>query len=320
MSFTFVISGGTGYIGKNFINSVLKNSGTKNIVVITRNRKKAQEKLEKSGINQEKIALVEWREIIDESTRNIAEEIKGLKGQKTVFLNLAGENIGQRWSKKRKEEILSSRVISTRKMVELAEEVRPDIFISASAIGFYGDTGEKEVDERSPQGSGFLSEVCARWEEEAAKSTNSGAKTFILRIGVVIGKDSGFIRSLITPLFVANPFSGEGVFISWIHINDLVRIIKQISDGTLAGDKDKKKVIVNAVSPNPAEAREIVRVISKITKKPAVPVPKFLIGIMMGWDFVKESFVSQKVKPFFLIENRFDFAYPDIGKALDFLR
>ncbi len=317
MSFTFVISGGTGYIGREFINSALGDRRTKNIVVITRNREKAWRKLRGIGAaEQGKITLVEWKEL--DKPSSIVKRIKE-KGEKTVFLNLAGENIGQRWSRRKKEEILSSRVISTQKMVELAEEVKPDIFISASAIGFYGDTGEKEVDERSPQGSGFLSEVCTRWEEEAAKSINSGAKTFILRIGVVIGKGSGFIRSLITPFFVANPFIGEKIFISWIHINDLVRIMRQISDGTLKGNKDKNKFIVNAVSPNPAEAGEIVRAISKITKKPAVPIPKFLIGITMGQDFVRESFVSQRIKPLFLIENQFDFMYSDIEEALDFL-
>ena len=317
MSFTFVISGGTGYIGSEFINSVVEDDRAKDIVVLTRNKEKARRKLKKIGVDQGKITLVEWKEVDNPSA--IAESIKG-EGKKTVFLNLAGENIGQRWSRRKKEEILSSRVAITQKMVGLAEEVKPDIFISASAIGFYGDTGEREADESSPQGSGFLSEVCSRWEEEAAKSTNSGAKTFILRIGVVIGKGSGFIGSLITPFFIANPFVGEKIFISWIHINDLVRIIKQISEGTLTGDKNKKKFIVNAVSPNPSEAGEIVRAISKITKKPAVPIPKFLIGIAMGWDFVRESFVSQRIKPLFLIENQFDFMYSDIEEALDFLR
>lgn len=347
MKSVFFISGGTGYIGRNFIKSLLreKNENEVKLLVITRDTKNAEKIFEKIiwEVSKEKgrkpesfqnIQFISWDNALKEAKRYSEDE------GKKVVLNLVGESIAQRWTEGAKKRILESRTLNTRKMVEIAGILKPDLFISASATGFYGNTGDKEVDELSPRGEGFLSDVCEKWENEARKSAEMGIKTFILRIGVVIGENSSFIKPLLMPFFVPNPFGKGENFVSWIHIDDLVRIISEIEEGKLPKEKKEKMksgsnskpkeqkaksqgdliTVINAVSPNPVKAREIVKTISNITRKPVIPVPTSAIKVMMGGEFVKESFASQKVKPRFLIENNFKFSYDTIEKALSFLK
>lgn len=302
----FIISGGTGNIGSYLLKRISKPENT--LIVLTRKQSKKENK---------KIYL-NWDELPEIS--KIVNQLK--KNEKIVFINLAGENIGQRWSKKTKEKIMKSRVESTEKMVELAKSVGADLFISASAVGYYGDTGEREVEESGPKGNLFLSEVCDMWEKSAKKAAEHGIKTAIARIGVVISREDKFIKYQLLPIIpiVANPFGKGENYISWVHIEDVVNCFEFIiNERERVFGKGENLIIFNLCSPKPAKAKEIVKELSEHTgRKIIFPVPTFLLSIVMGSDFVKETIkISQRVVPKFLISKNFEFKYKEIKSAIE---
>lgn len=307
-----IVSGGTGLIGRKLIDEI----GRKDkVIIITRKKKIGSEE-----------NILEWGEIFEEKW------IEKLKTEKQrVIINLAGENIGKIWTKKTKREILESRINSTKTVVELAERIKAQKLINASAIGYYGDTGDETKDEKSPPGNSFLSKVCTMWEEEAKKVKSS--KLYILRIGVVLDKKAKIISSSITPFFTVNPFGNGQNYISWIHIDDLIKIIKDITEGKFEADskpqeetKTKKikqqesanTTVINCVSPNPVKSIEFIRTISEIKKRKIINIPQIIFELIFGKEFVKETIrISQKIRPSFLIENDFKFKYPEIKPALE---
>ncbi|GBD03071.1 Epimerase family protein [bacterium HR19] len=301
----FIISGGTGSIGSYLIKRISKPENT--LIMLTRK----QSKKENNRI------FLNWNDL-PEITK-IVNELK--KDEKITLINLAGENIGQRWTKKTKEKIIKSRVESTEKMVELAKNLSADLFISASAVGYYGDTGEKEVEESHPKGNIFLSDVCDMWEKSAKKAGEYGIKTAIARIGVVISKEAKFIKYQLPPIIpiVANPFGKGENYISWVHIEDVINCFEFIaSEREKFFGEGENLIIFNLCSPKPAKAKEIVKELSQHTgRKFILPVPDFLLSVAMGSDFVKETIkISQRVVPKFLISKNFEFKYQEIKSAI----
>lgn len=303
MNKMIIVAGGTGLIGQKIVKELGKNN---TIITITRKKGKGW-----------KGNLLEWGEIFEEKW------IEKLKTEKEkIIINLAGENIGKTWTKATKKKILESRLNSTRTIVELAEKIKAQKLINASAIGYYGNTGDEEKDEKSEAGNSFLANVCNMWEEEAKKVKSS--KLYILRIGVVLDKKAKIISSSITPFFIVNPF-GEGQnYISWIHIDDLIRVIKDIIEGKFEkqdgkeNTREEKTNIINCVSPNPVRAKEFIQTISQIKKRKIISIPQVILELILGKDFVKETIsISQRVKPSFLMEKGFKFKYPDIKSALE---
>lgn len=310
-----IVAGGTGLVGKN----IVKELRNKEILVLTRNRKHASVVL--GGLGG-KVTAVEWGEVFEEKW---IEKIRA--ESERVIVNLAGENIGRPWTKEAKRKIMESRIRVTRDTVELAERVKAQKLINASAIGFYGDTKEEERDETSPPGNMFLSRVCEVWEREAMRVRSSDL--YIMRIGFVLDRGAKMLRSLVTPFFIVNPF-GRGVnFVSWIHSADLARIVRSIIedafkidggyyvDGVSRRKVKSSAVVINCVSPNPVRSGELVETMAKIKGKKVISVPQILFAIVFGRDFVKEMIsVSQRIKPTFLLENGFTFRYADLGSAL----
>ncbi|MCS7213568.1 MAG: DUF1731 domain-containing protein [Candidatus Calescibacterium sp.] len=308
-----ILAGGTGLIGTNLLRSL----GDKDVIVITRNKKSAKAKL--GGMKN--ILFLEWNEIFEEKW------IEKLRVEsERIVVNLAGENIGRVWTKTAKKEIMESRLNSTRTAVRLAERIEAQKLINASATGFYGDTGDEEKNEKASAGNSFLSNVCYMWEDEAKKVKKS--KLFILRIGIVLDRKAKIVSSSITPLFIVNPFGRGENYISWIHIKDLSKIIRSIIDGKFETngkfpEERKRKpvedsaVIINCVSPNPVKTKDFIRTIAEIKKRKIVNIPQIFFEILFGKDFVQETLrVSQRIRPSFLIENGFEFDFPDIRTAL----
>lgn len=298
-----IVSGGTGLIGSHIVNNLI--SSNREVIVISRDKRKA--KYFKGA------TFLEWTEILEEKW---VEKIR--TENEKVIVNLTGENIGKPWTKSTKRKILESRLDSTRTIVELAKRIEAQKLINASAIGFYGNTGDSEVDEKSPPGDMFLSQVCYMWEDEAKKYDKD---VYILRIGVVLERRAKIITSAITPFFILNSFGKGQNYISWIHIKDLTKIILNAIDGTFEDkdqEKDKKTFIINCVSPNPVRASEFIKTISEIKKRKVINVPQFILEIIFGKDFVDETVrVSQRVRPTFLLEKGFDFSFPTIREALE---
>ncbi|MCX7978976.1 MAG: TIGR01777 family oxidoreductase, partial [Bdellovibrionaceae bacterium] len=175
-----------------------------------------------------------------------------------AVINLAGESVvGARWSEESKKEISRSRVDFTKNLVGSLKNIKK--FISASAIGFYGEGGENDLTVSSPSDGSFLSEVCRQWEEEAFQARHLGAKVSCLRIGIVLSREGGALEKMLFPFKagVAGALGSGQQWMSWIHIRDLVRLLVH----TLENDAPP---VINAVAPNPVRNLDFSRALAKV--------------------------------------------------------
>jgi uncharacterized protein (TIGR01777 family) len=231
------------------------------------------------------------------------------------LVHLAGESILGLWTREKRRRILESRVEGTRRLVEgiAAAPVRPQVLVSASAIGYYGDTGDRVVDETSPAGTGFLAEVAQAWEAEAVKAEEFGVRVVRLRIGFVLGRDGGAM-SLIRPVFrlgLGGRLGSGRQWMSCIEIADLAAMVTTcLHDDSLSGP-------VNAVMPEPVTNAEFTRAIARSVHRPALfPVPSFALRLGLG-DLSHLLLDSQRVVPSVIKKMNFPFAYPTVGVAME---
>lgn len=295
-----MVTGATGFVGKELIKKL--NEKGHEIMVLTRNPDTARFHLPvHCGIRY-------WNPVshgIPPST---------LKGVDAV-INLAGEGIADgRWSPERKRKLAQSRVLSVRRLIDAMNYMnnKPKVFVSASAIGFYGDRGDELLDESSSEGKGFLSEVCRGWENEIIKAKDLGIRTIAFRIGVVLGHDGGAMSKMLPPfkLGVGGRLGSGSQWMSWIHINDLVNMmVHAIENPSIDG-------IYNAVSPNPVRNRRFTRILGQVLKRPTIfPVPKFVLKIILG-ELSELLLGSQRVIAKKFSDTGFEFKYPQIQEAL----
>jgi uncharacterized protein (TIGR01777 family) len=238
----------------------------------------------------------------------------GLEGVDAV-VHLAGENIFGRWTKTKKEKIRESRRRGTELLSRtLAELVnKPAVFICASAVGYYGDTGDKTVDESSPPQGGFLSEVCRIWEDATTAATQAGIRTVRLRQGIVLSSRGGALEMMRRPfrLGLGGRIGSGHQYMSWIHIEDVVRVMQfAMRSDTISGP-------VNAVSPQPVTNREFTKTLGRVLHRPTfLCVPGFAAKMALG-EMAEEMLLSgQRVVPRKLEERGFDFRYPELSQAL----
>jgi uncharacterized protein len=231
-----------------------------------------------------------------------------------AVVHLAGEPLAQRWNQEVKARIRDTRVVGTRKLVESMAHLRqrPQVLISASAIGYYGERGDEALGESSSPGSGFLSEVCVAWEREAQEAGRLGLRVVLLRTGIVLGKEGGALKEMLSPfkLGVGGPTGSGEQWMSWIHLDDLVSAIAfSLVRPDMAGP-------VNGTAPNPVRNREFTRALGAAIGRPAiVPTPKFALKLMLG-EAAEVVLASQKVLPATLERAGFPFAYREVGDAL----
>jgi uncharacterized protein (TIGR01777 family) len=231
-----------------------------------------------------------------------------------AVINLTGRSIAGRWSKEKKQQIYDSRIVSTKNIVRLFEDIayRPEVFINASAVGIYGNRGGEELIEISPIGHGFLSRVTRDWEDEAKKAERYGMRVVLMRQGIVIGKGGGYLKGLewFLKLKVLPQFGDGENWFSWIHIHDLVRVYE-----TIILHPDIRGP-VNVVSPDTIRARDMIRVFSKIYGLKYTPnIPSWLTAPLMG-GFEREMSYSQRVVPQILSRQHFEWKYPTFASAL----
>ena len=197
-----------------------------------------------------------------------------------AIVNLAGESILGLWTKEKKRRIRESRVLGTRRLVEaIAKAPRPPgVLVNASAIGFYGDTGEKEVDEFSASGKGFLADVCREWEAEAARATSYGVRVVFVRIGFVLGK--GGALKLLQPLFqlgLGGKLGSGRQWMSGVHVEDVAGMI------VWALENERLQGPVNAVMPEPFRNTDFTRELARCVTRPAIlPAPAFALRLAFG--------------------------------------
>lgn len=241
--------------------------------------------------------------------KNQSIDINGLS-EVNVVINLAGAGVGdKRWSPSYKSEILNSRIDSTTTIAKAVEELKPNLFISASAIGWYGETGERAVTETDRGGDDFLAGVCKDWE--AAADLAPSVRTVKMRTGVILDPTGGALGKML-PLFklgVGGKLGSGKQWWSWITLHDQIRAIEFLMESDLVGP-------VNTTSPNPATNSEFTAALARALHRPALlPVPGFTLKAALG-GFSSELLGSKKVLSDKLSSAGFTFDYPHLAPAL----
>jgi len=242
-------------------------------------------------------------------------DVTQLNGIEAV-VHLAGENIAAgRWSDKQKSKIRESRVGGTKLLCETlaSMEQKPQVLVSASAIGFYGDRGDEELTEDSSVGTGFLPEVCQEWEAATEPAKAAGIRVVNLRIGVVLSKDGGALKAMMFPFMSClGGIVGNGKqYWSWIALADLVGVIAHaLQTDTVSGP-------VNAVSPNTVTNHEFTKTLGAVIGRPTIfPLPGFVAKIMLGEMADGLLLASARVLPNQLQASGYEFRYPELKVAL----
>lgn len=236
-------------------------------------------------------------------------DLDALRGVDAV-IHLAGAGVGdKRWNKKYKAEILNSRLLGTTAIAHAVNEVKPQVFISASAIGWYGESGNRGVIESDKAGDDFLAAVCREWE--GAADLVEGVRTVKIRTGLVLDPTGGALGKML-PLFrfgLGGKMGNGKQWWSWITLHDLIRAITFMLEGTIAGP-------VNLTAPNPVTNQEFTSALARAMHRPALfPAPAIALKIALG-GFSSEILGSKKVIPQVLTEAGFEWDYPHITSAL----
>lgn len=296
-----IITGATGFIGQALSENLIKTGN--HVIALSRNKDRAESVLGKS------VTSIEWDGTTSSGWANYAEDAD-------VIVNLAGANLSSKiWTSSYKKEIWDSRVNSGRAIVQAVVRAKhkPRLVIQASAVGYYGSKGDEVLDEKSLKGSGFLSDVVQAWENSTKDVEAHGSRRLIIRSGIVLGKGSKILSLLKIPfkLFVGGHAGSGKQWISWIHLEDEIRIIRFLIDNPQITGK------VNLVSPEPVKMREFTQNIGKIIKRPTwTRAPAFLMKLFLG-EMAKETILSsQKIFPKKLLETGYQFMFPNLEPAL----
>jgi uncharacterized protein (TIGR01777 family) len=233
-----------------------------------------------------------------------------------AVVHLAGANLADgRWTAARRRELEDSRVGGTRALVDwLAQRPqRPAALVCASAVGFYGESGEQERDETAAPGRGFLAELCQRWEAEAVRAERAGLRVVRLRLGVVLSRTGGALAAL-EPLFrlgLGGPLGSGRQWFPWLHVDDAAQMLR------FALDEPGCAGVYNAVAPGAVRQAEFARELGAALGRPArLPVPRFALRLALGAMADEALLVSQHVVPTRLRAAGFRFRHGELGAAL----
>jgi hypothetical protein len=230
-------------------------------------------------------------------------------------VHLAGASIfGSRWSEDYKKKLYHSRIESTRALVQAMErvEARPEVFVSGSAVGYYGHRGDTPLDESSEPGNDFLARTCVDWEREALQAEELGVRTVVLRTGIVLDSSGGALAQLKIPfqLFVGGPVLPGTQWLSWVHIDDEVGLIR------LALENENIRGPLNATAPNPQTNADFSATLGRVLGTPSwLPVPGFALHLILG-EFAEHLTHGQRVLPDRAQEHGYQFRYPTADEAL----
>ncbi|HMO50067.1 MAG TPA: TIGR01777 family oxidoreductase [Kiritimatiellia bacterium] len=241
-------------------------------------------------------------------------QLKGIEG----VVHLAGENILGLWTKSKKERIHKSRVVATEYLAEALAGmvVRPEVMISASAVGFYGDRGDEWLPEHAPAGRGFLPQLCREWEDASAIARNAGIRVVHPRIGIVLTPRGGALGQMLGPfkMGLGGPIGRGRQYMSWITLDDLLdAFLFMLENPELSGP-------VNAVSPDPVTNRDFTKTLARTLHRPAfLPVPSFLLNALPGGMARETLLASARVQPAKLQRAGFTYQHSDLESALTHL-
>jgi uncharacterized protein len=304
------VTGATGLIGTTLVEQ-LAGEGAE-VTVLSRDPARAQSRLPAQIEDRPPVQVMRWDPLSEPAP------VDALRGRDAV-VHLAGENVAQRWTESAKRAILDSRVLSTRHLVEGLSMSGPDdgvgrpkVLVSSSAIGYYGAHGEEPLDEEAPPGEDFLAGVCAAWEGQARKANELGMRCVQVRTGVVLDRRGGALAKMLTPfrLGVGGPVAGGRQYVSWIHTEDLVGMMRAaIADERWSGP-------VNGAAPEPVTNRELSHALGAALHRPALlPVPGAALRMLYG-EMAQIVTTGARVLPAKALVLGYRFRYPHLGEAL----
>jgi len=296
-----IVVGATGFIGKALCFRLLEEKY--DVVALSRSKEKGER------IFGTDATVVEW-------DGKSSEVWQGYANNAYAVVNLAGENIGSgRWTPKKKQSILQSRLDAGRAIVEAAKAVekKPRVIIQASAIGYYGSRGDEVIDESSSPGDGFLAEVVKKWEQSTQGADSQKIRRIIIRSSLVLGKEGGVFLRLVKPFrfFVGGHLGSGKQWFSWIHLEDEVNAILFLMQ------KEDLNGVFNLTAPHQLIQKDFFHILGKIMRRPSwFPVPGFVLRLIFG-EMAKDTLLSgQRVIPNRLLEAGYRFLYPQAELAL----
>jgi uncharacterized protein (TIGR01777 family) len=293
-----VLAGGSGFIGQSLSPPLV--SKNYEIVVLTRGKSNHHGRIREAHWDGKKLG--EWTQFVN-----------GALG----LVNLTGRSINTRHTPEHRREIIDSRVDSVRILGEAIGRCMqpPKVFVQLAGVGIYGDKGGRICDETTAPGDDFVSEVCKKWETAFDSVDSPNTRKVLLRLGVVLGRNGGFLHVLsrLTRWLLGGQVGEGRQYVSWIHIADLSRMILQ------AIDQEQLTGVFNATAPNPVTNAELMRALRRALHRPwSPPVPEFAARIgswLMGTE-ASLALVSQRCVPKRFLEKNFEFEFPNLREAL----
>ncbi len=290
------IAGGTGYVGRHVTQALVERGYTIHIL----SSKTAVGKRDTEHITYviaDTTMPGKWQDCVADSD---------------IVINLAGRSVFHLWSSSYKKKMYSSRIDTTRNIVDVLDGNKTSVLLNASAAGYYGNSGEKECIESDRPDDDFLADICSAWENEAFSAERKGVRVVAMRFGIVLGRDGGAFATMKTPFLFGGggPIGNGKQYFPWIHMNDLVAAMLFLFDnGAVHGP-------CNFVAPETVRQKEFAKALGTALKRPAViPAPAFLLRVVLG-EFGSSLLGGQKVIPQILQDSGFHFSYPTLAEAL----
>lgn len=307
----YLITGGSGFIGTVLIKQLLLENH--DVTVLTRNEVKTAQ---------------HFAAVIDEAgedfqTKSKVKTVSSLDAINPdqsfdVIINLAGQGIAdKRWNDEIKKQLIDSRVETTQALYQFIKEltVKPDVFISGSALGYYGlRETDDAIDEEGGTDDSFSSHICQLWEAEAKNIEALGIRTCYLRTGIVLGKNGGALAKMLPPFKMAlgGPIGSGKQWMSWVHMDDIVGMIR------FAIDNETIKGPINGTAPEPATNKAFSKALGKALKRPAIfPMPAFVVKMLFGQMGEELLLAGQKVIPKKLTQAGYQFKHSTLEDALE---
>lgn len=294
-----LVTGASGTIGQALCDALFARGD--DVVGLTRETGRARE-------NNPRVTWHRWEPTLERPDPTAFEGVDGV-------VHLLGERIDQRWTDEAKERIMESRRQGTHNLVGTiaALENPPKVLVSQSAVGYYGDRGDEEVDESDGPGTSFDAQVVQAWEAAAHELDSSDVRLVITRTGQVLSTQGGMLKEMLPPfkLGVGGPLAGGNQYLAWLHIDDEIGIL------LWALDNENVSGVVNASSPNPATNKEFSKALGRTLNRPAVmPVPGLVLDAKFGKEFGQVLRGGARVIPKRTEELGYEFKYPELDAAL----
>jgi uncharacterized protein len=307
---TIGITGSSGFLGSSLI-PFLTTGGHRVIRFIRHRSTTYDDKLDSKNVKS-----IQWNPSSSPAYTDLR-SLNDNNNQMDAVVNLAGDNIFGRWTKKKKKTIFDSRVNTTRSLCNLLSSLDkpPKVLVSASATGYYGDRGDDMLTEESRSSVGFLSDLCKDWEEATQIAKECGIRVVNLRIGIVLSSSGGML-SKILPLFkvgLGGRIGNGNQYMSWIGLDDLLGLILYaIVDESISGP-------INAVSPNPIKNADFTETLGKVLSRPTMfAIPKSIIKSVLGEELSESAILSStRIIPKRLIKIGYKFRFPYLESVLE---